>query len=311
MLNLTAGDLIDRLTYSRLTAELPSLLRKPVDAPQRHVHTLCHDGEPDASLLLMPAWGGGQEREKWGGVKIVNVTPGNATRGLPAVTASYLLFDAITGEHMALLDGGELTARRTAAVAAVAAARLSIDAAHRLLLVGSGRIATELAYAYRSVRDIREVMVYSPTRANAEKLVHHLRANGFAAEVCEDLESGARAADIIACATLSTEPLVRGAWLRPGQHVALIGGYLPGMREGDDDLMARGQVWVDTRAALSEAGDLTVPIAADLLKAEAIRGTLVDLCGVGAVEGRGDAITVFKSVGDASQDLAAAAIAMG
>ncbi len=306
MHNLTARDLIERLPYHRLTTELPKLLQKPVESPQRHVHTLEQAGEPEAVLLMMPAWGHGV-----GGVKIVNVTPGNMKRGLPAVTASYLLFDSVTGEHRALLDGGELTARRTAAVAAIAADRLAGAGAHKLLLVGSGRIATELAYAYRSVRDIREVEVYSPTRANAEKLVHHLRANGFAATVSDDLAVSASEADIIACATLSEQPLILGAWLHAGQHVALIGGYTPGMREGDDALMSTADVWVDTRAALNEAGDLTVPIANGLLQVESIRGTLADLCGVGAVDGREDVITVFKSVGDAAQDLAAASLAMG
>ena len=306
MLSLTAQDIIDRLPYHVLTRDLPKLLQQPCVSPQRHVHTMEQAGEPDAVLLMMPAWS-----TDLGGVKIVNVTPGNSGRGLPAVTASYLLFDAVTGEHKALLDGGELTARRTAAVAAIAADRLAVAGAHRLLLVGSGRIATELAYAYRSVRDIRSVQVYSPTRGNAERLVHHLRANGFAAEVCADLASGAAEADIIACATMSEKPLILGEWLHPGQHVALIGGYTPGMREGDDALMARAQVWIDTRAALNEAGDLTVPIGNGALRVEAIRGTLADLCGIGAVDGRDGAISVFKSVGDAAQDLAAAGLALG
>ena len=178
------------------------------------------------------------------------------------------------------------------------------------MLVGSGRIAGELAYAYRSVRDIREIAVFSPTRANAEKLVHHLRANGFAAEVSDDLAASAKAAEIIACATLSERPLILGEWLQPGQHVALIGGYTPGMREGDDSLMATAQVWIDSRAALQEAGDLTVPIASGRLQVEAIRGTLADLCAIGGVEGREDVVTVFKSVGDAAQDLAAAGLAL-
>ncbi|MGZ6042873.1 MAG: ornithine cyclodeaminase family protein [Asticcacaulis sp.] len=292
---LSQDDLVSALTYDRLVADLPLRLMEAVDSPQRHVHALA----ADASLLLMPAWSG-----KMGGVKIVNVTPANAKRGGPVVTASYLVFDADTGEHLALLDGGELTARRTAAVAAVAASRLSIDAAHRLLLVGSGRIATELAFAYRAVRDIREVEVFSPTRANAEKLAHRLRDNGFAARACEDLARAAASADIIACATLSHEPLILGEWLHAGQHVALIGGYLPDMREGDDDLMRRAAVWIDTEAALVEAGDL-----AGLRRAD-IRGALCDLCAVSAVDGQGSEITLFKSVGDAAQDLAAAGIAL-
>lgn len=306
MQNLTAHDLIERLPYARLTAQLPKLLKGETRSPQRHVHTISNSGEPDATLLMMPAWSQGM-----GGVKVVNVTPGNACRHLPAVTASYLLFDAITGEHMALLDGGELTARRTAAVAAIAADRLAVDGAKHLLLVGSGRIASELAFAYRAVRAIETVQVFSPTAANAEKLVAALKAGGFHAEVCTDLAAGVAKADIIACATLSTEPLIRGEWLRSGQHVALIGGYLKDMREADDATITRADIWVDTFAALSEAGDLTQPVATGLLHHEMIKGTLQTLCAGEVVSDREGRITLFKSVGDAAQDLAAASLAVG
>jgi ornithine cyclodeaminase len=181
-----------------------------------------------------------------------------------------------------------------------------VKSAHRLLLVGSGRIATELAFAYRAVRDIRHVEVFSPTPGNAERLVHHLRAHGFDAEVCGDLEAGVKGADIIACATLSIEPLVRGAWLKAGQHVALIGGYTPAMREADDATMGNA-VWIDSAAALGEAGDLIGPG----LTLESVRGTLRDLCEVAATKDCDEVVTVFKSVGDASQDLAAATLALG
>jgi ornithine cyclodeaminase/alanine dehydrogenase-like protein (mu-crystallin family) len=305
MQNLTAHDLIERLPYARLTAQLPKLLQGETTSPQRHVHTVSNAGEPDATLLMMPAWSNGM-----GGVKVVNVTPGNARRSLPAVTASYLLFDAVTGEHMALLDGGELTARRTAAVAAVAADRLARDSARHLLLVGSGRIASELAFAYRAVREIETVQVFSPTVANAEKLVRALQAGGFHAGICTDLATGVARADIIACATLSNEPLIKGEWLRAGQHLALIGGYLKDMREADDAAITRADIWVDTHAALSEAGDLTQPIAAGLLHHEMIKGALQTLCAGGAVVDRENRITLFKSVGDAAQDLAAASLAV-
>ena len=299
---LSPHDVIAALPYDKLVTELPLKLRHPTRSPQRHAHAW----PGDASLLIMPAW-----TDTIGGVKIVNITPGNAARGLPAVTASYIVIDTETGEHLALLDGGELTARRTAAVAAVAASRLAVDHAHKLLLVGSGRIASELAFAYRAVRDIREVQIFSPTPANAEKLAHRLCQDGFAAWACEDLEAGVRQADIVACATLSAKPLIHGEWLSAGQHVALIGGFTHEMREADDTAMARAEVWVDSLAAVAEAGDLSQPIARGLFKAEDICGTLRDLCALGAVDNREDTITLFKSVGDAAQDLAAAGIALG
>ena len=299
---LSPHDVVAALPYDKLVAHLPSALRQDTQSPQRHAHAW-----PDeASLLLMPAW-----NDTIGGVKIVNVTPGNSARGLAAVTASYIVIDTETGEHLALLDGGELTARRTAAVAAVAASRLAVDHAHKLLLVGSGRIASELAFAYRAVRDIREVQIFSPTPGNAEKLARHLCHSGFAAWACEDLEAGVKQADIVACATLSAKPLIHGEWLSAGQHMALIGGFTHDMREADDTAMARAEVWVDSLAAVAEAGDLSQPIARGLLKREDIRGTLRDLCAIGAVDNREETITLFKSVGDAAQDLAAAGIALG
>lgn len=302
---LSAADLIDALPYIVLTQDLPALMLRKTESPQRHVYSVRQKGEPDASLLLMPAWTAGV-----GGVKIVNVTPGNGARGLAAVTASYLVFNAVTGEHLALMDGGELTARRTAAVAAVAADRLAVPGARKLLVVGSGRIASELPFAYRAVRNISEVAVYSPTRINAEALARRLADNGFTARVCDDLESGVSQADIIACASLSHHPLVRGDWLRPGQHVALIGGYTPDMREADDAAMKRCRIWVDGHGALSEAGDLVGPLSHGVLRYEDILGTLADLCAVSDVVDRETTVTLFKSVGDAAQDLAAAAIAM-
>ncbi len=300
------ADVIKALPYQTLVRDLPKLLLQKTESPQRHVYTVQQGGEPDASLLLMPAWSPSGK----GGVKLVNVTPGNSARGLPAVTASYLLFDAVTGEHTALLDGGELTARRTAAVAAIAADRLATTDARRLLLIGSGRIASELAFAYRAVRPIETVAVHSQTRDNAEKLVDALVAAGFRAQVCDDLQTGVSSAEIIACATLSHQPLVKGVWLKPGQHVALIGGYTPDMREADDEAIRRARVWVDTYAGLSEAGDLVQPLSHGIIRLEDIKGTLTDLCAVSSIAERDNTITLFKSVGDASQDLAAASLAV-
>lgn len=299
------ADVINALPYDRLTAELPAQLLQKTEAPQRHVHTVHQSDEPDASLLLMPAW----NKAGVGGVKLVNVTPGNAKRALPAVTASYLIFDAVTGEHKALLDGSELTARRTAAVAAVAASRLARSDARRLVLIGSGRIASELAFAYRAVRPIEQVTVVSQTRVNADRLVVALKSAGFAAQAADDVDAAIVEADIIACATLSHTPLVRGALLKPGQHVALIGGYLPDMREADDETMRRAAVWVDSHAAMSEAGDLVQPLLHGVIRLGDIQGTLTDLCAIPSVAGRDNTITLFKSVGDASQDLAAASLA--
>lgn len=301
---LSKADLEQALDYAALTRGLPPLLAHPVMSPPRHHHSIRTPDAPDGTLLLMPAW-----NARLGGIKIVNVAPGNGARNLPAVSASYIVFDAVTGQHLAMLDGEELTARRTAACAAIAANRLARLDASKLLIVGSGRIAAELAFAYRAVRPIEHVSISSRNTDHARLLAGHLRKAGFQAEVCLDRDACAPLHDIIACATLSTAPLIRGERMSAGQHVALLGGYRPDMREADDALIERSSLWVDTMTAVHEFGDLCQPLAAGLISEAHIAGTLAQICGGEGCFDPG-VITVYKSVGEAAQDLAAAALAL-
>lgn len=306
MLVLDAAETASALDYSPLIAGLRAMFAAGVTAPLRHAHGLPRSGEPDATLLMMPAWMGDGSH---GGVKIVNVVPGNAKRGLPAVTASYLLFDETTGAHVALFDGAALTGRRTAAASALAASYLARADARTLLVVGAGHIGSEMPGAYRAVLPIDRVLVWNPTSARAERLVEQLKGKGFDAAARTDLEAAVGEADIISCATLSTTPLIRGDWLKAGQHLDLVGSFTPEMREADDRAMARGRVFIDGPAAAVESGDIKGPMASGALKE--IAGTLYDLCG-NRVEGRRSVadITVFKSVGLAIEDLAAARVAL-
>lgn len=289
------------LPMDRLVAALHDAFVAGADTPLRHRHAL-----PEASsLLLMPAWRGQAAL----GVKIVTVFPGNGARGLNAVSSTYLLCDGQTGQHIAIIDGNEITGRRTAAASALAGRYLArADAAH-LLVVGSGHIAGLLPEAWRAVRDIARVTVWNVRPAGAERLAAALRQQSFDAVAASDLESAVRQADIVSCATLSHDALVRGAWLRPGTHLDLVGAYMPTMREADDEAVRRARVFIDTDAALAEAGDIVQPIASGVIAATDIRGTLFSLCR-GEARGRGDAqeITLFKSVGSAIEDLAAAAL---
>jgi ornithine cyclodeaminase/alanine dehydrogenase-like protein (mu-crystallin family) len=294
------------LPYAKLVDAIEAMFASGATAPLRHHHTMPREGERDAVLLLMPAWSG----RGHGGVKIVNVTPGNAARGLPSITASYLLFEELTGKHLAIFDGATLTARRTAAVSALAARHLAREEARTLLVVGAGRIARELPAAFSAVRPIERVLVWNHTGKNGHALVEELRSDGFAAEFTGDLEAAVGQADITSCATLSTDPVVQGAWLKPGQHLDLIGAFTPQMRETDDEAMRRAKVFIDTEGALTEAGEIRQPIEAGVIAREDIRGTLYDLC-----SGRGgwrdpDDITLFKGVGHAVEDLAAATVAL-
>lgn len=296
------------LDYPGLIGSIAEIFAMGATAPQRHHHTIPKKGEPDEVLLLMPAWATGFGV---GGVKIVNVVPGNNTRGLPAIMASYLVFDELTGAHKAILDGATLTAKRTAAVSALAAGKLARKDANTLLVVGSGRVAQELPHAFKAVHDIERVIVWSRTAETASQLADRLATEGLQASAQTDLENAVAQADIISCATLASEPIIKGAWLRPGQHLDLIGSYAPHMREADDDAIRRSKVWIDTDAALHETGDLIKPLASGALTIEAICGTLYDLSKPDFISGRMETdITLFKGVGHALEDLAAARLVL-
>ena len=299
---LDAAQTAAALPFDRLIPALRDAFIAGADVPLRHRHDIPQAVGSTASLLLMPAW----RAAGFMGVKVVSVFPGNGARGLPAVSASYLLCDGETGRHLALIDGSEITRRRTAAASALAGSFLAREDASSLLIVGSGHVAALMAEAYRVVRPIERVLVWNIRPAGAERLAALLGA-----EVVSDLAAAVADSDIVSCATLSREPLVRGGWLRPGTHLDLIGGFTPAMREADDAAVRRSRVFIDTDAALAEAGDLIDPIAHGVLRREDIAGSLFSLCR-GEIPGRRDAseITLFKSVGSALEDLAAAVLAI-
>lgn len=290
------------LPFGALIAALDDLFVAGCEVPARHVHSIGGQG----TVLIMPAWAG-----RYMGIKTVNIFPANAARGQPALFSTYILYDAASGEPLAQIDGNEITARRTAAASALAARFLARDDAGRLLVVGSGRVARLLPHAYREVRAIGEVTVWSRDHGAASRLAAELSADGFDAHASADLEAAARRADIVSCATLATEPLIRGEWLQQGSHLDLIGGFTPQMREADDACFAGARVFVDTAEALQKSGDLLGPIARGVLAPSDVCATLEALCR-GQHGGRGDARerTVFKSVGTALEDLAAAMLVM-
>ena len=263
------------------------------------------DGAGAATLLLMPAW----RPDRSLGVKVVTVFPGNASRGLSSVQAAYLLLDARTGEARALMDGAMLTRRRTAAASALAADYLARRDSAVLVMVGTGSMAPHLIAAHADTRPIREVQVWGRSQEKARALAAALDRPGLHVAAAADLEGAVRGADIVCCATLSASPLVRGAWLRPGAHLDLVGGFTPEMREADDEAVRRGRVFVDTPAALEEAGDVVQPLASGLLRREDV-ADLFDLVHWRRPGRRSaDEITIFKSVGAALEDLAAADMA--
>lgn len=311
MLTISAAEVDSALTFPGLIETLRAAFRDGAIQPVRHHHTIERPDGAASTLLLMPAWTdfhtAGTSAGGHIGIKIVTVSPDNNAVGKPAVMGLYLLLDGATGEPQAMIDGQRLTQWRTACASALAASYLAREDASRLLVVGAGALSPFLAKAHSAVRPITNIRIWNRTPANAEKVAARLRAEGFAAEAAGDLGAELGQADIISSATITTEPLVTGALLRPGTHVDLVGGFTPAMRESDDDTVARARVYVDTRAgATKEAGDIVQPLASGVLKAEAIVADLNELTR-GDKKGRQSAgeITLFKSVGAALEDLAA------
>lgn len=306
---LDAAAIRSLLPWPVVIAALDEALRAGVHAPLRASHHIEVPGKPAATLLTMPAWRGGRLI----GIKLVTVFPGNSDEGKRAVAAVYALFDANDGVPIAFLDGDELTARRTAGASAYAATRLARADARHLVVVGAGRVARALIDAHRFVLPITRVDIWSRTRAHAEATTDACVRAGIPAHSCSDLEAAVAAADIVSCATLSTAPLVLGSWLKPGVHLDLVGAFGKQMRETDDAALRRADIIVvdDRTAALAEGGEVAQALASGAINERLIAAELRDFA-LGAHRGRTGAeqITVFKSVGFALEDLAAAEAAV-
>lgn len=246
--------------------------------------------------------------DRYAGVKVLTVTSENAARGMPVIGGIFILMDARTGATLATMDAEELTARRTAAVSALASRALSKPSANRLLLVGTGHLVPYLAEAHAAVRPIDTIEVWGRSPERASKSCEEIlrRLPGVAVSVTNDLAASVTEADIVSAATRATDPLIKGAWVQSGTHVDLVGGYRPDMREIDDQGVRQSAIYVDTiEGALAEAGDLRTPIENCVIDPDAILGDIQTLI-TQPVSHSEDRPTLFKSVGSARSDLAAA-----
>ncbi len=305
MQNITAEQVAQALDYPSLVEALREAFKSNITVPMRHHHDMEQPGgHRESTLLLMPAW----ESGKAVGVKLVTVSPENGEKNLPAIQGIYILFDGETGTPKALIEAKTLTARRTAAASALAASYLARSNSQKLTMVGTGVLAPSLIQAHAAVRPIKEVTIWGRDHDKATALAQEITASGIQAQASENLEAAVKTADIISCATLSQQPLVKGSWLQPGQHLDLVGAYRPDMREADDDAIRYSSVFVDTRAgATKEGGDIVIPLATGVLNVQDIKADLFELTR-GEHRGRSseEEITYFKSVGHALEDLAAA-----
>lgn len=249
------------------------------------------------------------------GGKIVSVFGGNAARGLPVVSATVILLDSETGLPRALMDGTKLTALRTGAASGLATRLLAQEGASVLAVFGAGAQARTQVEAVRAVRPIQEVRIVDVNRASAERFATELRIAPdppATVEVFDDPASAVKGAHVIVTATSSSVPVFPGALVEPGAHVNGIGSYTPEMQEVGEELVTRARVIVDTRdGALAEAGDLLIPLRKGLVRKEDIRTELGEVV-LGTHPGRTSEseITFFKSVGNASLDLAVGALVL-
>lgn len=308
MIHITGKQLANTLKFSALIPALKSAFCEDWTFPKRHHHDFKNpQASKESTLLLMPAWSAGE----YLGVKTVIVAPENARHQLPSIQGIYTLFDADKGLPLAQMDAPMLTALRTAAASALASSFLSRLDSQSLLMIGTGVLAPHLIKAHASVRPIKKVYIWGRNFAKAENIKKILAPESFEIIPVDDLPNTFPKADIISCATLSATPLIFGKWLQSGQHLDLVGAYRPDMREADDEVVKKCSIFVDTlENAPRETGDLAIPLREKIISLEDISADLFQLCRKEKIGRLSDKeITLFKSVGHALEDLAAAKLA--
>lgn len=309
MISFSESQISELLDYKSLIPVLEKAFAGAYTVPQRHHHNFKNPVSTiDSTLLLMPAW----DNEKYLGVKLVTVSPENKSHALPTIQGMYLLFDIKTGVPLMRCDARALTNLRTAAASALASKYLSRKDSKTLLMIGTGALAPQLIKAHCTIRDIRKVMIWGRNFKKAVQIADSLSKESISCEAVQNLENSVHQADIISCATLSESPVIKGEWLQAGQHIDLVGSYQPHMREADDEVIKKSMIFVDTmQGAPKESGDLAIPIQSGVLKLEDIKADLFKMCESNSecFRNRESDITLFKSVGHALEDLAAASFA--
>jgi ornithine cyclodeaminase len=286
---------------------LSALARGEVFQPLRTV--LAPEGAAGV-LALMPAHRDGAD--PLFAVKTIGIFPGNRGRGKDTHQGAVSLFDGQTGELLALVNAAAITAVRTAAVSAVATRALARETAAELALVGAGVQAGSHLAALSLVRPLREVRVVSRNPARAARFVEEQQPRyPFEIRAVETVEKALRDADIVATLTDSAAPVVSREWVEPGTHLNVVGASQPSRREVDTGTMAAASLFVDRReSTVHESGDYRIPLEQGAITADHIRAEIGEVL-IGAHPGRAgrDEITLFKSLGLACEDLAAAALA--
>lgn len=304
MINVSAEQIELIWQYKDFIPQLRKAFQSDFVVPQRH-HYDYENGEGDnkSTLLLMPAW----SKEEYVGVKLVTVSPYNGKFNLPSIQGIYTLINAKNGLVKAQIDAKRLTVKRTAATSALASSYLSRENSKTLLMVGTGALCPELIRAHCDVRPIEKVLIWGRSFEKAQKRAKELEHTQLEVSAVESLEEAISIADIISVATLSPAPLIKGKWLKSGQHLDLVGSYRPDMREADDSCLKRSSVYIDSESALKESGDLAIPFDDGVITKKDIRSDLFEMTSTTeSTRNSDDEITLFKSVGHALEDLSAA-----
>ena len=270
--------------------------------PKAEIGDLLLQFEPNA-LLSRGAWIPGLGMA----LKSMSVFPQNvsANSPLPSIQGGVLLFDDRNGSLMAVIDGILVTKWKTAGDSVLGAKLLANPQPKTHLMVGAGTVAASIVIAYQEVfPSIERFIIFNRTTSNAYRFAEEMRHRVPAIEVMESLESACAEADIITCATMATNPMLKGKWIEPGTHVDLIGAFTPDMREADDALLLKSELFVDSRdTTIGHIGEIEIPLSAGTISVEDIRGDFYDLCKDDAGRSSTDAITVFKNGGGAHLDL--------
>lgn len=265
-------------------------------------------GPADAKLFVRAAVLPGRAM----GAKVISVIPDNPSRGAPSIQAVFVLLDGVRGTPRAMLDGTGLTYWKTAADSALGARLLAREDARVLLMAGAGELAPWLIHGHLAARPgLTQILIWNRTAARAAALAAALSAEGLPAADVDDLEEAVRRADIVSTATMARDPIIRGAWLKPGVHLDLVGAYKPDMREADDDACRRARIFTDYRPSAHDTGEILLPLASGAMRESDLLGDFYDLCNGAA--GRRDVrdITLFKNAGGGHLDLMTAEFLLG
>ncbi|WP_076414488.1 ornithine cyclodeaminase family protein [Shewanella sp. UCD-KL12] len=297
----------ESLNFPRLISELKDTFSKPAGMPQRQVFNLDEGTSHSDAFAVLPSW-----NDKTIAVKAFTYFPSNPSKDceLESLYSKIMIFDRKTGVPQALVDGTSVTYWRTAAISALGSDFLARKDACKLLVFGTGRLASFMALAHASVRPINEISIWGRDPNKAQKVVETIKLlkPNIKVTVCDDIERTVKQADIISCATGSPSPLFNSDWVQAGTHTDFVGNHNHDRRECDTKLVLKASVYVDSKVnVFAEAGEILIPISEGVYSTDSVIGELAQLCN-GQIPGRrsDEEITLFKTVGTALADLVGA-----